>query len=540
MEPRDSHHSRRVGQPRLRHRRGQGDPGARPQRLRPRRAPSSALHQRDGRHRPHQRRRRRLRRPRPLCGPQAIVADLEAQGLLAGIKDHTNNVGHCDRCKTVVEPRLSTQWFVKIQPLAEGHRRRGRPRQKGTSASRRRCTRRPTSSGWTTSTTGASRASSGGAIASPHGTAPPATRSPSPASIPPPAPTAARRRSRRRPTFSTPGSPPACCRSRLRLAEQITAENRADFDAFYPTSLLVTGFDILFFWVARMIMLGCWFAGDVPMPDGSPRSLADSVPSARSTSTPWCATPTAKRCPRPRATSSTPSRSSSSTGPMRSASRWPRMASPGTDIAFNVARTEGYRAFANKIWNAARFLFMNVDRAAEIGIVVDPAALGGMPEAAPMRRSKPAGSSPSCTRPRPRSISRSKTIATTTRPTPSISSSGAASAIGIWKSSSCGWTFPMDGQQTKQQASKSAGRKAALTTLVQFLKLRCGCSRPSCPSSPKNLARTLRRQSAGQVDCADELSAGTEHLHDASRMRSIWLGCRASSSKSARCARKSA
>jgi valyl-tRNA synthetase len=58
------------------------------------------------------------------------------------------------------------------------------------------------------------------------------------------------------------------------------------------------------------------------------------------------------------------------------------MASPGTDIAFNVARTEGYRAFANKIWNAARFLFMNVDRAAEIGIVVDPAVLGAMPEAA--------------------------------------------------------------------------------------------------------------------------------------------------------------
>jgi valyl-tRNA synthetase len=58
------------------------------------------------------------------------------------------------------------------------------------------------------------------------------------------------------------------------------------------------------------------------------------------------------------------------------------MASPGTDIAFNVARTEGYRAFANKIWNAARFLFMNVDRAAEIGIAVDPSALGSMPVAA--------------------------------------------------------------------------------------------------------------------------------------------------------------
>jgi valyl-tRNA synthetase len=58
------------------------------------------------------------------------------------------------------------------------------------------------------------------------------------------------------------------------------------------------------------------------------------------------------------------------------------MASPGTDIAFNEARTEGYRAFANKIWNAARFLFMNVDRAAEIGIAVDPNALGGMPSVA--------------------------------------------------------------------------------------------------------------------------------------------------------------
>ena len=70
-----------------------------------------------------------------------IVADLEEMSLLAGIKDHVNNVGHCDRCKTVVEPRLSLQWFVKIQPLAdkaiaavkEGHIR-----------SRRRCMARRT------------------------------------------------------------------------------------------------------------------------------------------------------------------------------------------------------------------------------------------------------------------------------------------------------------------------------------------------------------------------------------------------------------
>ena len=47
------------------------------------------------------------------------------------------------------------------------------------------------------------------------------------------------------------------------MAEVSRRRIAADFDAFYPTSLLVTGFDILFFWVARMIMLGCWFSTDV-------------------------------------------------------------------------------------------------------------------------------------------------------------------------------------------------------------------------------------------------------------------------------------
>ena len=44
------------------------------------------------------------------------------------------------------------------------------------------------------------------------------------------------------------------------------------------------------------------------------------------------------------------------------------MAAPGTDIAFSESRTDGYRAFANKIWNAARFMFMNVDRAEQAGV----------------------------------------------------------------------------------------------------------------------------------------------------------------------------
>jgi valyl-tRNA synthetase len=58
------------------------------------------------------------------------------------------------------------------------------------------------------------------------------------------------------------------------------------------------------------------------------------------------------------------------------------MATPGTDIAFSEARTEGYRAFANKIWNAARFLFMNIDRAKEAGITIAPSTNPGAPSLA--------------------------------------------------------------------------------------------------------------------------------------------------------------
>ena len=50
---------------------------------------------------------------------KAILADLEEQGLLVGVKDHKNAVGHCYRCNSIIEPRVSTQWFVKMEPLAK-------------------------------------------------------------------------------------------------------------------------------------------------------------------------------------------------------------------------------------------------------------------------------------------------------------------------------------------------------------------------------------------------------------------------------------
>ena len=157
----------------------------------------------------------------------------------------------------------------------------------------------------------------------------------------------------------------------------ITAENRADFDAFYPTSLLVTGFDILFFWVARMIMLGCWFAGDVPMPDGSPSArLTESVPFREVYIHALVRDANREKMSKTKGNVIDPIEIVKQFGTDAVRFTLASMASPGTDIAFNVARTEGYRAFANKIWNAARFLFMNVDRAAEIGITVDRLGAG--------------------------------------------------------------------------------------------------------------------------------------------------------------------
>ena len=174
----------------------------------------------------------------------------------------------------------------------------------------------------------------------------------------------------------------------------ITPETRADFDTFYPTSLLVTGFDILFFWVARMIMLGCWFSRDVPMPDGSPRPLAESVPFREVYIHALVRDANREKMSKTKGNVIDPIEIVKQYGTDAVRFTLASMASPGTDIAFNVARTEGYRAFANKIWNAARFIFMNVDRAAEVGITVDPrCARRHARGRRRMRRSKRAGSS---------------------------------------------------------------------------------------------------------------------------------------------------
>jgi valyl-tRNA synthetase len=141
----------------------------------------------------------------------------------------------------------------------------------------------------------------------------------------------------------------------------------SDLANFYPTTLLVTGFDILFFWVARMIMLGCHFTLDVPMPDGSKRALANAVPFKEVYIHGLVRDANREKMSKTKGNVINPIDIIERFGTDAVRFTLASMASPGTDIAFSEARTEGYRAFANKIWNAARFLFMNIDRATQSG-----------------------------------------------------------------------------------------------------------------------------------------------------------------------------
>jgi valyl-tRNA synthetase len=149
-----------------------------------------------------------------------------------------------------------------------------------------------------------------------------------------------------------------------------SGELTPDLAAFYPTQVLVTGFDILFFWVARMIMLGCHFMLDVPMPNGSPRTLADAVPFREVYIHALVRDADRQKMSKTKGNVVDPIAVVTKYGTDAVRFTLASQASPGTDIAFSEARTEGNRAFANKIWNAARFLQMQIDRGREAGYKV--------------------------------------------------------------------------------------------------------------------------------------------------------------------------
>jgi valyl-tRNA synthetase len=298
-----------------------------------------------------------------------VLADLEAEGSLVGIKDHVISIGKCDRCKTVVEPSLSTQWFIKIQPLADkaiaavtnGHIHFTPENYKTIYLNWMSniydwCISRQLWWGhripaWYCINSGCARSKD-------DANAQPIVSREEPFKCPDCGWAVERETDVLDTWFSS---------TLLPFTAFGWPEHTRNLDVFYPTSLLVTGFDILFMWVARMIMMGSHFMADMPLADGEPRPASESVPFREVYIHALVRDAERQKMSKTKGNVLDPIDITEKYGTDAVRFTLAAMASPGTDIAFSESRTDGYRRFANKIWNASRFLFMNIDRASEAG-----------------------------------------------------------------------------------------------------------------------------------------------------------------------------
>ena len=270
---------------------------------------------------------------------KAIVADLEAGGYLVKVEDYSHNVGTCYRCHKDVEPIISAQWFVKMKPLAEKAIRVVKENETKFVPERFTktylnwmenvrdwCISRQLWWGhqipaWTCADCGHITVSREDACKCEKCGSTNIERDPdvldtwfSSALWP----------------FETLGWP----------------EKNPDYDYFYPTDVLVTGYDIIFFWVARMIFSGCEHTGKTPfhtvlmhglVRDSQGRKMSKSL--------------------------------GNGIDPLEMIDKYGCDAlrmnmvtgnSPGNDMRFYVERCEAMRNFANKLWNASRYVMMNL------------------------------------------------------------------------------------------------------------------------------------------------------------------------------------
>jgi len=292
---------------------------------------------------------------------ERVVADLAAQGFLVGTKDYTVALGKCDRSGTIVEPRLSEQWFVKIKPLAV----------KAIAA---------VETGEITITPENYKQVYLNWMYNIHDWC------------------VSRQLwwGHRIPAWTCEGckevivareAPAKCTKCGGAKLEQVTdvldtwfssgllpfttlgwPEKTRDQAVFYPTTLLITAYEILFFWVARMIMFGCHFMegheqdSAMKKASGWADKKNDSVPFREVYIHALVRDAERQKMSKTKGNVVDPLDVIERFGTDATRFTLAAMAAPGTDIAFNESRTEGYRAFANKIWNAARFMFMNLDR----------------------------------------------------------------------------------------------------------------------------------------------------------------------------------
>jgi len=284
---------------------------------------------------------------------------LKARGFLTKVEDHKMALGKCYRCKTIVEPYLSPQWFVKIKPLAE-------PAIKAVEDGRIRLI----PEAWVNNYLGWMRDIKDWCISRQiwWGHQIPAwyCRSCNEDAI---LETASKKSftiaANAKPIVAraAPAHCPDCSGGEFIRDPDVLdtwfssalwpfstlgwPEQTPELKTFYPTSTLVTGLDILFFWVARMIMMGLKFTGQVPFSDVYIHALVRDVEG--------------QKMSKSKGNVIDPLSVMAQYGTDALRFTLASMASPGRDIKLAEERIEGYRNFANKIWNAARFILMNLD-----------------------------------------------------------------------------------------------------------------------------------------------------------------------------------
>ncbi len=290
-----------------------------------------------------------------------VLADLREQGFLVAEKDYALSIGKCDRCGTIVEPRLSEQWFIKIKPLADRAKAAVESGEiKFVPENYRQiylnwmnniydwCISRQL---W-------------------WGLRIPAWKCDGCMEF-----IVAR---------EAPTNCPKCGGAKLEQVSDVLdtwfssgllpfttlgwPEKTRDQAVFYPTTLLITAYEILFFWVARMIMFGCHFMDGhqqdpaIKKASGWADKKNDSVPFREVYLHALVRDAERQKMSKTKGNVIDPLDIIERFGTDATRFTLASMAAPGTDIAFSESRTGGYRAFANKIWNAARLMFMNVDR----------------------------------------------------------------------------------------------------------------------------------------------------------------------------------
>ncbi|PYT70717.1 MAG: valine--tRNA ligase [Acidobacteria bacterium] len=276
-----------------------------------------------------------------------IVEDLKAQGLLEKITEHTSAIGLCERSKTVVEPRISTQWFCKMKDLAAPAIKAVEAYEPGKENAILVIpeNRRTEYLNWMNNIrdwTISRQLWWGHRI--------PAWYCKENQHI-----TVAR---------ETPLKCATCGSANLEQDSDVLdtwfssalwpfstlgwPEKTADYKKYYPTSLLITAYDILFFWVARMIMMGIHFTGQVPFRTVYLHSLVR--------------TGSGEKMSKSKGTGLDPVALNQQYGTDAMRFCLASMAAPGTDIVLSEDKLTSARNFANKIWNAARFLFVNLDK----------------------------------------------------------------------------------------------------------------------------------------------------------------------------------